>query len=89
MKEKTPESMKETKVIEEFELLPIFFQGVKRFLREVVEECRRRGWVQTMGGRRRCLKNILHSNPHAKAHVRVSEFVSNLELRLYSILGYV
>ena len=43
--------------------------GIQAFLRETVKNCQRRGYVQTLMGRRRYLPAITNGNGYAKAHV--------------------
>uniref|UniRef100_A0A8C9G5T9 DNA polymerase theta n=1 Tax=Pavo cristatus TaxID=9049 RepID=A0A8C9G5T9_PAVCR len=44
------------------------YTGVQKFLKEIVRNCRRDGFVQTILGRRRYLPAIRDSNPYSKAH---------------------
>ncbi|XP_063592844.1 DNA polymerase theta-like [Penaeus indicus] len=43
------------------------FPGVRRFLQTTVEDCRKKGYVLTLMGRRRYLPNINSQNVHARA----------------------
>lgn len=42
---------------------------MRKFLREVVQKCRERGYVETLLGRKRYLPGIKDTNVHARAHV--------------------
>ncbi|XP_030207307.1 DNA polymerase theta [Gadus morhua] len=44
------------------------YTGIQAFLRETVKNCQRRGYVQTLMGRRRYLPAITNGNGYAKAH---------------------
>uniref|UniRef100_A0A803XYR8 DNA polymerase theta n=1 Tax=Meleagris gallopavo TaxID=9103 RepID=A0A803XYR8_MELGA len=44
------------------------YTGIQKFLQEIVRNCRRDGFVQTILGRRRYLPAIRDSNPYSKAH---------------------
>lgn len=46
------------------------FLGLRVYLRKTVEECREKGYVSTISGRRRYLPSITSMNPHARAQVR-------------------
>ena len=46
-----------------------FIAGIRSYLRQTVSQCRQKGYVETMGGRRRYLPAIRDTNPHARAHV--------------------
>lgn len=43
------------------------YNGVNRFIKKTIEECRLKGYVQTMSGRRRYLPAIHHKETHVKA----------------------
>lgn len=55
------------------------FSGLRSFLRDTVQSCRRDGFVKTILGRRRYLPAINSTNHHAKAHVS----------RLYIVLFFL
>ncbi|KAI0241808.1 hypothetical protein LSAT2_018240 [Lamellibrachia satsuma] len=44
------------------------YKGMSRFLRETVERCRKKGYIETLCGRRRHLPAISSNNMHAKMH---------------------
>uniref|UniRef100_A0A667YA76 DNA polymerase theta n=1 Tax=Myripristis murdjan TaxID=586833 RepID=A0A667YA76_9TELE len=44
------------------------YKGIHAFLKETVRSCVKKGYVQTLLGRRRYLPGITHSNMHARAH---------------------
>uniref|UniRef100_UPI003AAA2B9C DNA polymerase theta n=1 Tax=Centroberyx gerrardi TaxID=166262 RepID=UPI003AAA2B9C len=44
------------------------YRGIHAFLRETVKSCVKKGYVQTLLGRRRYLPGITNTNTHARAH---------------------
>ncbi|XP_074546756.1 DNA polymerase theta [Halichoeres trimaculatus] len=44
------------------------YKGINAFLRETVKNCLKKGYVQTLMGRRRYLPGITNTNTHIKAH---------------------
>lgn len=47
------------------------YKCIKQFIQNTIQQCREKGFVETLSGRRRYLPHILDSNPAIKSNYKV------------------